>query len=197
MVIYTTTHYICGVCGKSNKYGVQCPCFEKEMKEIEIQKEKDMEQLEYEMYEEAQEVIDNHKGGFRELLHKVCHIGFPEDSSLKLIEKDGLYAHELKLHQQSKEEAKRKPYMPTENIETKYRGYTIIINKSEGSNPFGCSQQRMGVYPKTCIVPDGEYKWQAVTWHVKAAKWIIDYWKDDMTQERFDHLNRKGDLIAE
>ena len=156
-----------------------------------------MEQLEYEMYEEAQEVIETHKGGVRELLHKVCYVGFPEDAALKLIQEDNDYTEKCKLYLESIEEAKRKTYMSTQNIETKYKGYTIIIDKVNGDNPFGCTQQRMGVYPKTCIVPDGEYKWQAVTWHVKATKWIIDYWTDDMTEERFDYLNRKGDLIAE
>jgi len=61
-----------------------------------------MEQLEYEMYNEAQEVIGTHLGGVRELLHKVCRIGFSEDVALKLIQEENDYVEECKLHLESK-----------------------------------------------------------------------------------------------
>ena len=44
-----------------------------------------MTQLEYEMYEEAQVVIETHTGSDAELLSKVAYIGFPEDMALELI----------------------------------------------------------------------------------------------------------------
>ena len=79
--------------------------------------------------------------------------------------------------------------MTTGNFEQKYKGYTIYTDRINGSNPFCCTDERRGVHPKTCIVPDGEYKWIAVTWHVQAAKQIIDYFVGDMTEEKFDKLN--------
>jgi len=90
----------------------------------------------------------------------------------------------------------------TDNIEEVYKGHTIIVDRINGDNPFGCTDQRMGCYPRTCIVPDGEYKWIAVTWHVKAAKRIIDFYVGDITEEKFDKLNGSnndnwyGNLIA-
>ena len=44
-----------------------------------------MEQLEYEMYEEAQVVIETHTGSDAELLSKVAYIGFSEDKAKEII----------------------------------------------------------------------------------------------------------------
>tara|TARA_R110000851_G_scaffold186776_4_gene336177 strand:+ start:499 stop:645 length:147 start_codon:yes stop_codon:yes gene_type:complete len=44
-----------------------------------------MTQLEYEMYEEAQVVIETHTGSNKQLLSKVTGIGFIEDAALELI----------------------------------------------------------------------------------------------------------------
>ena len=51
----------------------------------ESRKELQMTQLEYEMYEEAQVVIETHTGSNKQLLSKVTGIGFIEDAALELI----------------------------------------------------------------------------------------------------------------
>jgi len=57
----------------------------KDNKQAKAERNNVMTQLEYEMYEEAERVIEEHTGSNKQLLTKVTGIGFIEDAALELI----------------------------------------------------------------------------------------------------------------